>query len=163
MSTALSFLLGGRSFLQNPLTHLCGVGLELLELRLDGELLAPHAYRLEPGGLVLLAAQYTHKTRRKDSPQPAPPSPALEWAAQCLQSKGNSPRQYANTLVFLAPDQENLENLFQAIADQRAWQKVIDEKLLLQITVNQENHPRDLVPPVGSSSKPARQPRAFLG
>lgn len=35
--------------------HLCGEGLELLELRLDGELLAPDAYRLEPGALVLLA------------------------------------------------------------------------------------------------------------
>jgi hypothetical protein len=88
--------------------------------------------------LVLLAAQYTHKTPRKDSPQPPPPSPAKEWASQCLQSKGNSPRQYANTLIFLAPDQHNLETLFEAIADQRAWQKVIDERLLLQITVNQE-------------------------
>ena len=34
--------------------HLCGEGLELLELRLDGELLAPDAYQLEPGSLVLL-------------------------------------------------------------------------------------------------------------
>ncbi|MFN9630188.1 MAG: hypothetical protein ACK59A_08165 [Cyanobacteriota bacterium] len=67
------------------------------------------------------------------------PSPALEWAAQCLQSKGNSPRQYANTLVFLAPDKDNLENLFQALADRRSWQRVIDEKLLLNLTVNQEN------------------------
>lgn len=88
--------------------------------------------------LVLLAAQYTHKARRKDNSQPAPLSPALEWAAQCLQSKGNSPRQYANTLVFLAPDQENLKNLFQAIAEQRAWQKVIDEKKLLNVTPYQE-------------------------
>ncbi|MFM9087078.1 MAG: ATP-binding protein, partial [Cyanobium sp.] len=91
--------------------------------------------------LVLLAAQYTHKPPRRPTPKdapPSPPTPAREWCASCLQSKGNSPRQYANTMVFLAPDQENLENLFQAIADQRAWQKVIDEKLLLQITVNQE-------------------------
>jgi len=35
--------------------HLCGEGLELLELRLDGAPLGPDAYRLEPGALVLLA------------------------------------------------------------------------------------------------------------
>ena len=34
--------------------RLCGEGLELLELRLDGLALPPSAYRLEPGGLVLL-------------------------------------------------------------------------------------------------------------
>jgi len=34
--------------------HLCGEGLELLDLRLDGELLAAEAYELEPGSLVLL-------------------------------------------------------------------------------------------------------------
>ena len=112
-----------------------------------GDFAGVHSAQIDSSGipdepstrLVVLAAQYTHKTCRKDSPQPTPPSPALEWAAQCLQSKGNSPRQYANTLVFLAPDHDNLQNLFQAIAEQRAWQKVIDEKLLLNLTVNQEN------------------------
>ena len=99
-----------------------------------------HAAQIETSGipdeattrLVLLAAQYPHK-RNQDS------SPAREWVSSCLQSKGNSPRQFQNTLVFLAPDEQNLDNLFQALADRRAWQRVIDEKLLLQITVNQEN------------------------
>ena len=106
-----------------------------------------HAAQIDTSGipdepstrLVLLAAQYSHKPPRKDSPQPTPPSPALEWAAQCIQSKGNSPRQYANTLVFLAPDKDNLENLFQALADRRAWQKVLDEKKLLNLTENQKD------------------------
>ena len=105
-----------------------------------------HAAQLDSSGipdepatrLVLLAAQYCHRTRRLDSAQAASPSPALEWAGQCLQSNGNSPRQYANTLVFLAPDHDNLENLFQALADRRAWQKVIDEKKLLNLTENQK-------------------------
>jgi len=105
-----------------------------------------HASQLDTSGipdepatrLVLLAAQYSHKTRRKDTPQPSPPSLAMEWAASCLQSKGNSPRQYANTLIFLAPDKDNLDNLFQALADRRAWQKVIDEKKLLNLTENQK-------------------------
>ena len=100
-----------------------------------------HAAQLDSSGipdehatrLVLLAAQYSHKRGQGES------SPALQWCSSCLQSKGNSPRQYANTLIFLAPDKDNLENLFQALADRRAWQKVIDEKLLLNLTVNQEN------------------------
>jgi hypothetical protein len=98
-----------------------------------------HASQLDTSGipdepatrLVLLAAQYSHKRGQNDSP-------ARQWAASCLQSKGNSPRQYANTLIFLAPDKDNLENLFQALADRRAWQKVIDEKKLLNITPYQE-------------------------
>ena len=45
---------------------------------------------------------------------------AVQWCSGCLQSKGN------------------LENLFQALADRRAWQKVIDEKKLLNLTENQK-------------------------
>jgi len=98
-----------------------------------------HASQLDTSGipdepatrLVLLAAQYSHKRGHNDSP-------ARQWAVSCLQSKGNSPRQYANTLIFLAPDKDNLENLFQALADRRAWQKVIDEKKLLNLTENQK-------------------------
>jgi len=100
-----------------------------------------HAAQLDSSGipddpntrLVLLAAQYSHKRGQGDS------SPALQWCAGCLQSKGNSPRQFANTLIFLAPDKDNLDNLLQALAERRAWQNVIDEKLLLNLTVNQEN------------------------
>jgi predicted AAA+ superfamily ATPase len=99
-----------------------------------------HASQLDTSGipddpatrLVLLAAQYSHKRGQNDSP-------ARQWVASCLQSKGNSPRQYANTLIFLAPDKDNLENLFQALADRRAWQKVIDEKKLLNLTENQKD------------------------
>jgi hypothetical protein len=98
-----------------------------------------HASQLDTSGipdepatrLVLLAAQYSHKRGQNDSP-------ARQWAASCLQSKGNSPRQYANTLIFLAPDKDNLDNLFQALADRRAWQKVIDEKKQLNVTPYQE-------------------------
>ncbi len=99
-----------------------------------------HAAQLDSSGipdepatrLVLLAAQYSHKRGQGES------SPALQWCSGCLQSKGNSPRQYANTLIFLAPDKDNLVNLFQALADRSAWQKVFDEKKLLNLTENQK-------------------------
>jgi predicted AAA+ superfamily ATPase len=105
-----------------------------------GEFSGVHTAQLDNSGipdepatrLVLLAAQYTHR-RGVDF------SAALQWASGAIQSKGTSPRQYQNTLVFLAPDEKTIENLFLALADRRAWQKVIDEKLLLNLTVNQEN------------------------
>jgi predicted AAA+ superfamily ATPase len=104
-----------------------------------GEFSGVHAAQIDSSGipddpatrLVLMAAQYTHR-RGVDF------SAALQWASGALQSKGNSPRQYQNTLVFLAPDEQNLENLFLALAERKAWEKVLDEKKLLQITVNQE-------------------------
>jgi hypothetical protein len=81
---------------------------------------------------VLLAAQHTHRKGVEFSA-------ARQWTATCLQSRGNSPRQFANTLIFLAPDEANLENLFHALADRRAWQHIIDNELELNLTVAQKN------------------------
>ena len=86
---------------------------------------------------MLLAAQYTHSQRKKgkeENEKSLAPTAALEWAQGCLQSRGNSPRQFANTLIFLAPDKANLENLFHALADRRAWQHIIDNELELNLT-----------------------------
>jgi hypothetical protein len=81
---------------------------------------------------VLLAAQHTHRRGVEFSA-------ARQWVSTCLQSRGNSPRQFANTLIFLAPDEANLENLFHALADRRAWQHIIDNELELNLTVAQKN------------------------
>jgi len=67
-----------------------------------------------------------------------PAEPVSRPPAAC-RARAISPRHSQNTLVFLAPDEQNLDNLFQALADRRAWQRVIDEKLLLQITYSQAN------------------------
>jgi len=69
---------------------------------------------------------------------PCEPRPIDPLKAPPRRQEGQQPRHFQNTLVFLAPDEQNLDNLFQALADRRAWQRVIHEKLLLQITVNQE-------------------------
>jgi hypothetical protein len=82
--------------------------------------------------LVLLAAQHTHRRGVEFSA-------ARQWAAACLQSRGNNPRQFANTLIFLAPDEASLENLFHALADRRAWHHIIDNELELNLTVAQKN------------------------
>ncbi len=82
--------------------------------------------------LVLIAAQYSH-TRSNDL------SDAMKWIKKCLKNKGNNPRQFTNTLIFLAPDERNLNNLLVGLAEKKAWQRVINERELLNLTVNQEN------------------------
>ncbi|SBO44248.1 DUF499 domain-containing protein [Cyanobium sp. NIES-981] len=82
--------------------------------------------------LVLLPPQATH-TRGVDF------SEARHWAASCLQSRGNAPRLFQNTLVFLAPDEKAIEDLYQALADRRAWQRIADHAEEMNITVAQRN------------------------
>ena len=82
--------------------------------------------------LVILAAQFSHR-RGIDN------SNAIDWIKKCLRNKGNMPRQYLNSLIFLAPDERNLDSLLSAVAEKRAWQRVKDERLLLNLTANQEN------------------------
>ena len=81
---------------------------------------------------MLIAAQYTHR-RGVDF------SAALQRAGTCLPTKANSPRQHQNTLVFMAPDEQSVEYLFFVLTDRRTWQRVVDEKRLLILTVNQTN------------------------
>ena len=105
-----------------------------------GQFAGVHAAHIDNSGvpdekstrLVVMAAQYTHR-KGVDF------SSGLQWANSALKNKGNSPRQYQNTLVFLAPDEQNLENLLHAFAERKAWKKVLEEKHLLNLTVNQEN------------------------
>ena len=65
-------------------------------------------------------------------------SKGMEWINKCLAEKGSSPRENINTLIFLAPDERNLENLLDALAEKKAWQFIKDEKLLFNLTANQE-------------------------
>jgi len=81
--------------------------------------------------LVILAAQYTHRRGMEETK-------AKEWIHECLKNKGSFPRQYLNVLLFLAPDEKNLDNLLNAIAEKKAWQTIKDSKVKLNLTANQE-------------------------
>lgn len=81
--------------------------------------------------LVILAPEYHHSRGVEDSK-------AMEWIKNCLRNKGNVPRKYLNTLLFLAPDQKNLSNLLSALAEKKAWQFIKDEKLRFNLTASQE-------------------------
>ena len=127
----------GSSFSGSAANNSAGTGSSSLPLSQDFS--GVHAAQIDSSGipdepytrLVLMAAQYTHR-KGVDF------SAALQWAGGALQSKGNSPRQYQNTLVFIAPDEQNLENLLLAMAERKAWEKVLDEKLLLNLTVTKK-------------------------
>lgn len=81
--------------------------------------------------LVVVPSQYPHK-KGEDSA-------ALSWAKEVLSARGTSPRQYANTLVFLAADERALEDLADAYASQKAWQRISDNREELDLTLSQVN------------------------
>jgi predicted AAA+ superfamily ATPase len=81
--------------------------------------------------LVVVPSQYPHKKGGD--------SAALTWAQEVLASRGSSPRQYANTLVFLAADERALDDLVDAFASQKAWQRISDNREELDLTLSQIN------------------------
>ena len=81
--------------------------------------------------LVVVPSQYAHK--KGDN------SAALSWVQEVLTTRGSSPRQYANTLVFLAADERALEDLIDAYASQKAWQRIIDNREELDLTLSQQS------------------------
>ena len=70
--------------------------------------------------LVMLSPEYTHTAKDRKSP-------ARKEAAAILESRGNSPRTYRNTLVFLAPDKTRLQDLDEAIRQYLAWQSICND------------------------------------
>ena len=66
------------------------------------------------------------------------PSNAAEKAAQAiLESRGNSPRLYRNTLVFLAADRTRLQDLETATCKYLAWESILEEKNALNLDPHQ--------------------------
>jgi hypothetical protein len=62
---------------------------------------------------------------------------ALESAKEFLGQRGNSPRIYQNTLVFLAPDRSRLDELEQAARYYLAWQSIVDQETELNLDKSQ--------------------------
>ncbi|MBY0401387.1 DUF499 domain-containing protein [Myxococcota bacterium] len=79
--------------------------------------------------LVVLAAEHPYS---KD------PGNAAEAAAKAiLESRGNTPRIYRNTLVFLAVDKARMQDLDEAIRKYLAWSSIVAEKELLNLDPHQ--------------------------
>jgi predicted AAA+ superfamily ATPase len=63
------------------------------------------------------------------------PGSAAESAAQAIiESRGNTPRLYRNTLVFLAADKNRLQDLDEAARKYVAWESILAEKEQLDLT-----------------------------
>jgi len=65
-----------------------------------------------------------------DYPYSKEPSSSAELAARAIfESRGNSPRLYRNTLIFLAADKTRLQDLDEAVRKYLAWDSILAEKV----------------------------------
>jgi len=80
--------------------------------------------------LVVLGTGQPHSKSAEDSP-------ARRLVAEILNQRGGSPRYYKNTLVFVAADKSNLENLEKNVAGYLAWNSIVADKETLNLDVSQ--------------------------
>ncbi|MBM3880418.1 MAG: ATP-binding protein [Verrucomicrobia bacterium] len=76
--------------------------------------------------LVVLSADHPHTKEAG--------SPAESAARTILERRGNAPRLYQNTLVFLAADKVRLQDLDEALRRFLAWDSILVEKEKLDLT-----------------------------
>ncbi len=75
---------------------------------------------------------------RVDHPYSKEQGCAAELAARAiLDSRGNTPRLYRNTLVFLAADRTRLQDLDEAARKYLAWESIVAERITLDLTPQQ--------------------------
>ena len=79
--------------------------------------------------LVVLGTEHTYSRDANNKAQAA--------AAAILQSRGNSPRLFQNTLVFLAVDQARLQDLDEAVRRSLAWSSILAEQKELNLDPHQ--------------------------
>ena len=56
-----------------------------------------------------------------------PESDAIKYAKEIINSRGNSPRNFRNSLLFLSPDKTRMKDLEQAVRSYLAWKSINDE------------------------------------
>lgn len=66
-----------------------------------------------------------------------PENSAIVAAKTILESRGAAPRLYRNTLVFLAADKSKLQDLDESVRRFLAWQSILDEKDVLDLSPGQ--------------------------
>lgn len=66
-----------------------------------------------------------------------PESPAEAAAKAILEARGNTPRKYRNTLVFLAVDKTRLQDLDEAVRRYLAWDSILAEREALNLDPHQ--------------------------
>jgi predicted AAA+ superfamily ATPase len=79
--------------------------------------------------LVVLGTDHTYTRDANNKAQAA--------AAAILQSRGNTPRLFQNSLVFLAVDQARLQDLDEAVRRSLAWSSILAEQKELNLDPHQ--------------------------
>lgn len=87
--------------------------------------------------LVVLAPDCVYSSLRGDE------SPAVVSCSEILQSRGNAARINRNMLVFLAPDQGQMEALKSCVSEYLAWKSIDGEKEALNLDASQNREVRD--------------------
>ena len=64
---------------------------------------------------------------------------ARAFAEECLTKRGTAPRYYANTLIFLAPDRNRMDELQNAVRKYIAWKSIEKDVKELNLDVFQSN------------------------
>jgi hypothetical protein len=64
-------------------------------------------------------------------------NPAITAAKAILENRGNTPRLFRNTLVFLAVDHTRLQDLDEAVRSYLAWESILAEQKELDLTAHQ--------------------------
>ncbi len=82
--------------------------------------------------LVMLKPQYPHARRDQNSP-------AIEEVGKILKQRGNAPRNYGNTLIFLVADRTRVEELKQTTRLFLAWDSIDQERESLNLDAFQSN------------------------
>ncbi len=79
--------------------------------------------------LVVLGPEHPHSS--------GPSSKAQAAATALLENRGNTPRLFRNTLVFLAVDQTRLQDLDEAVRRYLAWSSILQDKEALNLDPQQ--------------------------
>ena len=85
----------------------------------------------QDASLVVLGPAYPH-TR-----EGGPSSRAITAVKSMLESRGNTPRLFRNTLVFLAADDTRLQDLEEGVRRYLAWKSILDDKDALDLAPHQ--------------------------
>ncbi len=82
-------------------------------------------------GLVVLGIDHPYQKGKGKENE------AEKAAKAVLEYRGTSPRIYRNTLVFLSPDETNLQDLMKAVRYYLAWSSIVDDKDTLELSKHQ--------------------------
>lgn len=87
-------------------------------------------------------------------------NPAEVAAKAILESRGNAPRLFRNTLVFLAPDKTRLQDLDEAVRRYLAWESILAEREQLDLSPHQVKQ-AETQKDAASSAVTARVPETY--